>query len=168
MTHKPDEAAKAKALAVIEHQEITDYKMTFCHGDDCHEQKIDIDLTDLLGKEVFETICAVLQPVTSENIDTIDAGNLSDCIDFSEVDIPKYEDMTREELIESLRAHDAHHQEHHDREDSLWAAAQIDLVTLKKEIREKIPDGIIMKDDQTLSDDIIDYLSSRNLLRIAN
>lgn len=40
--------------------------------------------------------------------------------DPSDVDLePDYESMTREELIQCCEAHDAHHQEHHERESAL-------------------------------------------------
>lgn len=47
-------------------------------------------------------------PCTSSPADVQNGGDLSD-----NIEIPSYESMTREELIECLHAADAHHQEHH-------------------------------------------------------
>ena len=55
-----------------------------------------------------------------------DEGPAADILDLPDgcmlpegYDYPRYEDMTREELIEACRAHDVHHAEHHQREDEL-------------------------------------------------
>lgn len=42
-----------------------------------------------------------------------------DALDLSDIEITAYEDMTREELIACCHAHDAHHKEHHEREEAL-------------------------------------------------
>lgn len=38
--------------------------------------------------------------------------------------VPRYEDMTKAELIECLKAHDAHHQEHHTLEENISEIAR--------------------------------------------
>lgn len=49
--------------------------------------------------------------------DLMDTSDLSGLVASGEVSVPKYDQMTREELIEACEAHDAHHQEHHAREE---------------------------------------------------
>lgn len=42
-------------------------------------------------------------------------------IEFDEAFVPSYEDMNSQELLDCLAAHDAHHNEHHAREEALLA-----------------------------------------------
>lgn len=43
--------------------------------------------------------------------------------DYFDVEVKPYEDMTREELIECCKAHDAHHQEHHKNDEMMQKMA---------------------------------------------
>lgn len=45
-------------------------------------------------------------------------------IDLSDTIIDDYETMTREQLIECCKGHDAHHDEHHQRQSELLVALQ--------------------------------------------
>lgn len=62
-----------------------------------------------------------------------DMGDAELPFDPSDVVLDKYEDMTREELIACCYAHDAHHAEHHAREDALTAKVPDGMVLVPKE-----------------------------------
>lgn len=103
-------------------------------------------------------------------------NHMPDDLPFNPEDVvpDDYESMTREELIECIKAHDAHHEEHHEREravvaerDRCHARLEIDHVYDANGERREIPlaergnqpDGIYCRDETIrLQDEEIDRL----------